>query len=115
MVDAVRAVLRNKRGKALHINYVMDIQPTCDCAPWSDLPIAPDIGILISDDIVAVDHASLKMVDEAPIVPGSVAEKLGLKPGDNKWLKIHGKDPYIQVEAAEKAGLGSKQYEIVEV
>jgi len=115
MVDAVRAVLRNKRGKALHINYVMDIQPTCDCAPWSDLPIAPDIGILISDDIVAVEHASLKMVDEAPIVPGSVAEKLGLKPGDNKWLKIHGKDPYVQVEAAERAGLGSKQYEIVEV
>jgi len=111
----VRAVLKNKHGRALHINYVMDVQPTCDCAPWSDLPIAPDIGILISDDIVAVEHASLKMVDEAPVTPGSVAEKLGLKPGDNKWLKIHGKDPYVQVEAAEKAGLGSRQYELVEV
>jgi len=75
----------------------------------------PDLGILISDDIVAVEYASLRMVDEAPVMPGSVAEKLGLKPGDNKWLKIHGKDPYIQVEAAEKVGLGTKQYEIVEV
>jgi len=115
MVDAVKAVLRNKRGKSLHINYVMDVQPTCDCAPWSDLPIVPDIGIFVSDDIVAVEHAALKRVDEAPTLPGSIAEKLGLKPGDNKWLKIHGKDPYIQVEAAEKAGLGSREYEIIEV
>lgn len=115
MVDAVKAVLKNKRGKALHVNYVMDVQPTCDCAPWSDIPIVPDIGILISDDIVAVEHAALRMVDEAPTMPGSIAEKLGLKPGDNKWLKIHGKDPYIQVEAGESAGLGSRSYEIVEV
>lgn len=115
MVDAVKAVLLNKRRKALHINYVMDVQPECDCAPWSDIPIVPDVGILISDDIVAVEYASLKMVDEAPNMPGSVAEKLGVKPGENKWLKIHGKDPYIQVEAAENAGLGTRQYEVVEV
>ncbi|RLF05400.1 MAG: hypothetical protein DRK00_04560 [Thermoprotei archaeon] len=75
----------------------------------------PDIGILISDDIVAVEHAALRMVDEAPTMPGSIAEKLGLKPGDNKWLKMHGKDPYIQVEAGENAGLGVKDYKIVEV
>ncbi|MEM1848875.1 MAG: DUF362 domain-containing protein, partial [Thermofilaceae archaeon] len=37
-VDAARAVLKNKRGKALHINYVMDVQTMCDCAPWSDIP-----------------------------------------------------------------------------
>ncbi len=115
MVDAARAVLMNKRGKALHINYVMDVQPMCDCAPWSDIPIVPDIGILISEDIVAVEYASFKMIDEAPNTPGSIAEKLGVKPGENKWLKIHGKDPYIQVEAAEKVGLGTRQYEIIEV
>jgi len=115
MADAVSAVLKNKRGKCLHINYVMDVQPSCDCAPWSDIPVVPDIGILISDDIVAVDHAAIKMVDEAPIVPNSIAAKLDLKPGDNKWLKIHGKDPYIQVEACEKLGLGSTSYELVEV
>ena len=114
-VDAARAVLKNKRGKALHINYVMDVQTMCDCAPWSDIPVVPDIGILISEDIVAVEYASLRMIDEAPNVPGSIADKLGLKPGDNKWLKIHGKDPYVQVEASEKAGLGTKQYEIIEV
>jgi len=115
LVDATRAVLKNKRGKCIHINYVLDVQPSCDCAPWSDIPIAPDVGILISDDIVAVEHAALRMVDEAPIILGSVAEKVGLKPGDNKWFKIHGKDPYIVVSAAENAGLGSRDYELVEV
>lgn len=114
-VDAARAILKNKRGRALHINYVLDVQTMCDCAPWSDIPIVPDIGILISQDIVAVEYASLKMIDEAPNIPGSVADKLGVKPGDNKWLKIHGKDPYLQVEAAEKAGLGTRSYELIEV
>ncbi len=115
LADAVKAVLKNKLGKVFHINFVMDIQPTCDCASWSDLPIVPDIGILLSEDIVAVEYASLRLIDEAPIMPGSIAEKVGIKEGDNKWFKIHRKDPYIQVEACEKLGLGTRSYELVEV
>ncbi len=67
--------------------------------PWTDILVVLDAGILISDDVVAVKSAAHKVMDEAPTLPGSIAEKLGLKPGDNKWLKIHGKDPYIQVDA----------------
>jgi len=29
--------------------------------------------------------------------------------------KIHGKDPYLQVEEAEKLGLGKRDYEIITV
>ncbi|MEM1627772.1 MAG: DUF362 domain-containing protein [Desulfurococcaceae archaeon] len=115
LVDAVHAVLLNKPRKAFHINYVMDVQPTCDCAPWSDIPIVPDIGILASDDIVALEKATLDLINQAPVIPGSIGEKAGLKPGDNKFLVIHGKDPYIQVEAGFKKGLGQLDYEIVEV
>ncbi|HDJ89850.1 MAG TPA: DUF362 domain-containing protein [Thermoprotei archaeon] len=115
LADAVKAVLKNKRRKAFHIAYLMDIQPTCDCAPWSDIPIVPDIGILLSDDPIAVDYASLKMIDEAEIVPTSIGEKLKLRSGENKWLKIHGKDPYIQIDAGYKIGLGRKEYKLIEV
>ncbi|MEM0048043.1 MAG: DUF362 domain-containing protein [Ignisphaera sp.] len=115
LADAVHGVVLNKPNKVFHINYVLDVQPTCDCAPWSDIPIVPDIGILASEDIVALEKATLDLINNAPVVPGSIGEKAGLKPGDNKFLVIHGKDPYIQVEAAYKKGLGNIEYEIVEV
>jgi len=114
-VDALHAAILNKPRKVYHINYVMDVAPTCDCAPWSDIPLVPDIGILASEDIVALEKVTLDMINQAPIIPGSIAEKAGLKPGDNKFLVIHGKDPYIQVEAAYRKGLGQLDYEVVKV
>ena len=115
IADAVHAVLLNKSKKAFHINYVMDVQPTCDCAPWSDIPIVPDIGILASEDIVALEKATLDKINEAPVVPRSIGEVAGLKPGDNKFKMIHGKDPYIQVEAGYRKGFGNLKYELIEV
>ncbi|MCC6057347.1 MAG: DUF362 domain-containing protein [Desulfurococcaceae archaeon] len=115
MVDAVHATILNKPSKVFHINYVMDVQPTCDCAPWSDIPIVPDIGILASEDIVALEKATIDLINQAPVVPGSIGELAGLKPGDNKFLVIHGKDPYIQVEAGYRKGLGNLEYELIEV
>lgn len=114
-VDAVHAVVLNKPRKVLHLNYVLDVQPTCDCAPWSDIPIIPDIGILASEDIVALEKATLDLINSAPTVPGSIGEMAGLKPGDNKFFVIHGKDPYIQVEAGYRKRLGNLDYELVEV
>jgi len=57
----------------------------------------------------------LKLINKAPPLPWSIADKFGLKAEDNKFQKIHGKDPYIQVYAAEKAGLGTSQYNLIEV
>jgi len=115
MVDVVKAVLSNKKNKALHIIWAMDIVEHCDCTPFGMVPFVPDIGILASKDIVAAEKAAIDLINKAPPSPWSVAEKFGLKAGDNKFLKIHGKDPYIQVYAAEKAGLGTTQYKLIEL
>ena len=115
MIDVVKAVLSNKKGKALHVAWLFDIVEHCDCAPFGMVPFVPDIGILASTDIVATEKASLDLIDKAPPVPWSVADKFRLKAGDNKFLKIHGKDPYLQVYAGEKAGLGTTEYELVEL
>ena len=93
----------------------MDIVEHCDCAPFGMVPLVQDIGILASKDIVALEKASLDLINQAPPLPGSVAEKYRLKPGDNKFLRIHGKDPYMQVYAAERAGLGSTEYKLIEL
>ncbi|MEM3041718.1 MAG: DUF362 domain-containing protein [Nitrososphaerota archaeon] len=115
MVDVVKACLSNKKGKALHVTWLMDIVEHCDCAPFGMVPFVPDIGIVASKDIVALEKASLDLIDKAPPLPWSISDKFGLKAGDNKFLKIHGKDPYIQVYAAEKAGLGTTQYTLTEL
>ncbi len=115
MIDVVKAVLRNKVKKHIHINAILDVQPMCDCAPFSDLPIVPDIGIAVSRDPIAVEKFSLDAIDQAPPMPMSLAEKLGLKSGDNKFFKIHGKNPYHQVYAGVKANLGSDKYEVIEI
>jgi len=115
MADIAAAVLRKFKDKVIHLNYLMDVVEHCDCADWSPTPFAPDMGILASKDIVAIETASLDMINKAPPLPQSVADKFNLKSGDNKFLIIHGKDPYIQVKAAEKLGLGSSKYELIEV
>ncbi len=115
MVDVAKAVLSNKEGKALHVIWAMDITEHCDCAPFGMVPLVPDIGIFASRDIVAVEKACIDLINEAPPLPWSVADKFSLKPGENKFLKIHGKDPYIQVYTAEKAGLGETQYKLIEL
>jgi uncharacterized Fe-S center protein len=115
MVDVNKAVLTNKKNKALHIAWLFDIVEYCDCEPVGLVPFVPDLGILVSKDIVALEKASIDIINKAPPVPWSIADKFALKAGDNKFLKIHGKDPYIQVYAAEKAGLGTTQYELIEM
>ncbi|OYT32253.1 MAG: hypothetical protein B6U94_00215 [Thermofilum sp. ex4484_79] len=115
MVDVVKAVLSNKNNKVLHIVWLLDIVEICDCAPFGMVPFVPDIGILASTDIVALEKASLDLINKAPPLPWSIADKYRLKEGDNKFLRIHGKDPYIQVYAAERAGLGSTKYELIEL
>lgn len=113
MVDVVKAVLSNKKDRALHVTWAMDIVEECDCSASGMVPFVPDIGILASRDIVALEKASLDLIDAAPVLPWSIADKYELKAGDNKFLKIHGKDPYQQVYAAERANLGSAEYSLV--
>ena len=114
MADVARAVLSNKKDKSLHVTWLMDIVEHCDCGPFGLVPFVPDMGILASKDIVALEKASIDLINNAPPLPWSIADKFNLKAGDNKFLKIHGIDPYTQVYAAEKAGLGVSQYELIE-
>jgi uncharacterized Fe-S center protein len=63
MVEYVYAVLENKQDKAGFFSFIMDVTPDCDCTPWSDVSVVPDIGILASRDPVAIEQASLDLVN----------------------------------------------------
>ncbi len=105
-------VLKNKQGKSFFINFVMNVTPDCDCASWSDAPIVADIGILASKDPVAIDQASLDLVNKSRGLAGTRLDQLNVR---DKFAAIHGIDGTAQLAHAEVIGLGSREYELVEV
>jgi len=99
-----------------HINFVMDISPDCDCFPANDLPIATNIGILASADPVALDRASVDLVNQAPTLPGNILEERGYQPGMDKFDLLHPDTNWrVGLKYAEEIGLGSQDYSLVTV
>jgi len=115
MMEYCVAVMKTKKTPGLHINFVMDVVPDCDCVGFTDAPICPDIGILASFDPVAVDQASMDLVSDAqPLYPSQLP--FGVLPGQNKFAAIHQNVPeHMGLEYAEEIGLGSREYELVKM
>ena len=113
MMEYTKAVLDTKETPCLHVNFVMDVVPDCDCVGFTDAPICPDIGVLASFDPVAVDQASMDLVNEAtPLYPSQLP--FGVTPGQNKFLAIHQHVPKaFGLEYAEELGIGSREYELI--
>ena len=101
------AVVSGYRGKIAYFNVIQDVVPLCDCAPASGQPVVQDVGITFSLDPVAIDKASLDLIDQAPIIPGSTS----VKPPDILG-KLHDTSSLIQLKTAEKLKLGSLRYEL---
>lgn len=104
-------------GKIGYLNLALDISPFCDCIPYADRPIVPNIGVFASQDPVAIDLACVEAVNSAPGIPGSVAETKGVAaPGaikHDKCSSLQGASQYIQIKAAAKLGMGSLDYDLV--
>jgi uncharacterized protein len=113
MAEYAAGALEGKKEKSLHVNFVMQVSPECDCYGHSDAPIVPDIGILASTDPVAVDQACVDLVNQAQGLPGTALKK-GHEPGGDKFRGVHPLiDGNITLEHAEKIGLGSRMYELI--
>jgi uncharacterized Fe-S center protein len=65
MVDHALGAVAGKNGALLFVSFVTQVSPFCDCYPFNDRPMAPDVGILASADPVALDQACADLVIEA--------------------------------------------------
>jgi len=104
-----------KKGSVYYINVLLNITMLCDCWGFSTPSLVPDIGIMASDDMVAVDKASLDQIKTEDLLPGSLPQGRELQEGKHLFEKIFGKDPYGQISVMEEEGLGSPDYTIEEV
>ena len=64
LTEYAYGAVKGKKDRVGYINFFLRITPDCDCVPWSDAPIVPDIGILASKDPVALDQASYDLVNK---------------------------------------------------
>lgn len=115
MVEYAYGAIKNKEGKVGYINFLMNITPDCDCVTWSDAPIVPDIGILASKDPVAIDCASLDLINQQFGFKNSLLRR-NYKEGEDKfkgvWTKIDGN---IQLTYGQKIGMGNLNYNLIEI
>lgn len=115
MVEYTMGVLQNKKDRTLFINFITDVSPACDCMDHNDAPIVRDIGMVASKDPVAIDQASVDLVNKEHALPGSCL-KTNIKPGQDKFKGIYPKVNWeIQLDYAEKVKLGSRDYELAAI
>jgi uncharacterized Fe-S center protein len=117
MALVTKKFLRKYRpGRTLFINFLTDITIFCDCWGMTTPDLVPDIGILASDDIVAVETASLDMIKTENLLPNGLPKGRALLEGSGHLFgRIHGKDPYLMVKYLKKVYGGSSRYVIEEV
>jgi len=95
---AAKACVQDKN--VIYLNEIKRIARSCDCDPFAGPVICPDIGYLVSDDPVAIDKASLDLVND---VKKDVFEK------ENNI------SPLKQIKYGEEIGLGSPSYQLIEI
>ncbi len=103
MADAAKSVTNYVgHDNMVYINVLNRISIDCDCDGDPTEPDIHDIGILVSRDPVAIDQAGIDMVSKADgneSLMQRIAEKNGLH----------------TLEAAEKIGVGSRKYKLVDL
>ena len=103
-----------------HISMVMDISPNCDCHEENDAPILPDVGMFASFDPLALDQACVDACMKCEPLPDS---QLGEHLRDPHFEDHHdhftNSTPESEWQSclshAEKIGLGTRAYELIQL
>ena len=104
MADAAGSVVEFFKGNIVYVNVMKNMSVDCDCCAVAEDPCIADIGILVSDDPVAIDKACVDLVyacsDEG-------------KP--HLIERIESRNGIHTVDVAAQTGYGSKDYELIEI
>lgn len=102
IVECAKGVFKLNRNFSF-LNFLVDITPHCDCHPYSDNAVVPDIGILASNDMVSIDSASYDLYKSLPAVSD-------IPEGHRFWPWT---DPEGMLNYSEELGLGERKYRLI--
>lgn len=104
MADAASSVVEYFKGNAVYINVMKNMSVDCDCCAVAEDPCLADIGVLASTDPVAIDQACIDLVYGCD------------DPGKAHFLeRVESRNGVHTIESAAALGIGSREYELVEV
>ena len=104
MADAASAVVDYFKGNMAFINIMCNMSVDCDCCAVAEDPCLKDIGILASLDPIAIDQACIDLVMNSN------------DPGKEHFMeRVNSRNGIHTIEAAEKLGFGTREYELIEV
>jgi len=102
-------------GSVFYINFLTNITALCDCWGLTLPSLVPDIGIMASQDIVAIERACIDAIKVEDLIPAGIPEGQELGSTGHLFERLHGKNPFVQLNELEKRGLGTQEYNIDEV
>ena len=104
MADAAKTVVDHFKGKIVFINVMKNLSVDCDCCAVAEDPCMKDIGMLASLDPVAIDQACIDLVWNSD------------DPGKEHFKeRVISRNGLHTLEAAEEIGVGSRDYELIEL
>ena len=104
MADAAGSVVEYFKDRIAYVNVMKNMSVDCDCCAVAEDPCMQDIGVLVSLDPIAIDQACLDLVYASD------------DPGKAHLLeRIESRNGVHTIEAAEKLGYGTREYELIEI
>jgi hypothetical protein len=108
LAEAAAGVMFAMRDKpVVFLNFIFDVTHACDCAAPAGKLVVQNVGILASRDPVAIDKASIDLIDQSPVIPN-----WDVVPPDVLG-KINKARSAGHLEAAERLGMGSMDYDLI--
>ncbi len=104
MADSAGSVVEYFKGNIAYINIMANLSVDCDCCAVAEDPCMADIGILASDDPVAIDQACIDLVYAS-----------NDKGREHMIERIESRHGIHTIEAAASLGIGSREYELIEI
>ena len=105
MTESTKATIDYFGENISYINVLRNMSVSCDCEGCAAMPVVtPDIGILASDDILAVDQASVDLVYALP--PKSHADLV------ERMESRHG---LRQLSYMKELGMGNDRYVLIDI
>ncbi|MGB9835925.1 MAG: DUF362 domain-containing protein [Candidatus Saccharicenans sp.] len=101
MAEYALSVKNHFGEKICFLNFIMQVTKDCDCMAKNQSAIVEDVGILASFDPVAIDRASIDLVNR--------------QAGRDPFRAGYNIDWSVQLSYGEKIGLGCQEYELIEV
>ncbi len=105
MTESTKATVDHFGSKIVYINVLRNMSVSCDCEGCAAMPVVtPNVGIVASTDILAVDQASVDMV-------------YAMKPHHHHDLveRMETRHGLRQLSYMKELGMGSDRYTLIDI